>query len=175
MKNLMVLVLLLCCGSVWATPVVWELRNVVFDDGGIATGSFTYDADTNQFSNIEVATSDGITPIFVDSDGETDYYEIFPGESYISGVWAEFNPGRYNFYTQPIPDTESPYTLALRFSGELEDDLSTYSILTGFGESTYDFERGIVSGYVAAVPIPAAVWLFGSGLGLLGWMKRKRA
>ena len=27
----------------------------------------------------------------------------------------------------------------------------------------------------AVVPIPAAVWLFGSGLGLLGWMKRKRA
>ncbi len=27
----------------------------------------------------------------------------------------------------------------------------------------------------AAIPIPAAVWLFGSGLGLLGWMKRKRA
>jgi len=27
----------------------------------------------------------------------------------------------------------------------------------------------------AVIPIPAAVWLFGSGLGLLGWMKRKRA
>jgi hypothetical protein len=26
-----------------------------------------------------------------------------------------------------------------------------------------------------SVPVPAAVWLFGSGLGLLGWMKRKRA
>lgn len=27
---------------------------------------------------------------------------------------------------------------------------------------------------VSAVPVPAAVWLFASGLGVLGWIKRKR-
>jgi hypothetical protein len=33
---------------------------------------------------------------------------------------------------------------------------------------------GAVSIEITAVPVPAAVWLFGSGLGLLGWMRHRR-
>ena len=46
--------------------------------------------------------------------------------------------------------------------GNLNRDLSTYAL-------------AVRSGDVAAVPVPAAVWLFGSGLGLLGWFRRKQS
>jgi hypothetical protein len=40
----------------------------------------------------------------------------------------------------------------------------------GFGGATIEIDNVVVS----AVPIPAAVWLFGSGLGLLGWFRRRQ-
>jgi len=42
-----------------ATPVVWYLSGVTFADGGTASGSFTYDADTNVYSTISVSTTVG--------------------------------------------------------------------------------------------------------------------
>lgn len=42
-----------------AVPVQWTLDNVAFDDGGTASGSFVYDADTQTYSNIQVSTTSG--------------------------------------------------------------------------------------------------------------------
>ena len=44
---------------VFAIPINWAFNNAVFDDGGMATGSFIYDADTNIHSNISITTSAG--------------------------------------------------------------------------------------------------------------------
>lgn len=62
---------------------------------------------------------------------------------------------------------------------------STFSYVTGFTEiipgNAYTIEFGNVSGEVhgvdlAPIPVPAAVWLFGSGLiGLAGIARRKQA
>ena len=41
----------------------------------------------------------------------------------------------------------------------------------GFGCGEYEVHLDDIT--VSAVPIPAAVWLFGSALGLLGWMRQK--
>ena len=45
--------------SAAAAPISWFLDGVTFDDGGTASGSFVYDASTNAFSNIAIATTAG--------------------------------------------------------------------------------------------------------------------
>jgi hypothetical protein len=42
-----------------ATPVVWNLSGVTFEDGGTASGSFSYDADTTTYSAISISTTAG--------------------------------------------------------------------------------------------------------------------
>ncbi len=45
----------------------------------------------------------------------------------------------------------------------------------GSSKANGGFAWAVRSGDVSAVPVPAAVWLFGSALGLLGWIRRKAA
>ena len=42
-----------------AVPISWTLNNVTFDDGGTASGSFLFDADSSTFSSINISTSAG--------------------------------------------------------------------------------------------------------------------
>jgi len=44
-----------------AAPVTWYLQGVTFVDGGTATGSFVYDANTNTYSSINITTTSGAT------------------------------------------------------------------------------------------------------------------
>ena len=55
--------------TTFAGPILWNLAGVAFDDGGTASGSFVYNADTNTFSSIHIITTSG---------------SAFPGATYLN-------------------------------------------------------------------------------------------
>jgi hypothetical protein len=44
-----------------ASPVTWQLSNVVFDDGGTLAGTFIFDAATGAYSTIDLSSTAGTT------------------------------------------------------------------------------------------------------------------
>jgi hypothetical protein len=53
-----------CATGAFAFPVTWTLSGATFSDGGTATGSFVYDADTDTLSNWSVSVAGGNTATF---------------------------------------------------------------------------------------------------------------
>jgi hypothetical protein len=49
----------LACASASASPITWTLQNFNFTDGGTASGSFVFDANLGQYSQINVVTTMG--------------------------------------------------------------------------------------------------------------------
>ena len=79
---------LVCAPGAFAFPVTWTLSGATFNDGGTATGSFVYDADTNTLSNWSVSVAGGNTgtfpPVTYDTTTAGSYYS--PGNATTLGV-----------------------------------------------------------------------------------------
>lgn len=187
MSRLAVALLTLWSGTAVSAPVVWQLQNVVFNDGGTAHGSFVYDADTGIMSDVAITTTNGTIPLpdgaeLDENDNWVPVYSIFPGSNWWSGTYSVSGfdgAHRLSFYLDTVPPAvlEGPYSLAFTLAGEPIDSSQAYTLLGG-GESGYVNEpglyRSVISGQITSVvPIPAAAWLFASGLGMLGWLRAR--
>jgi hypothetical protein len=84
-----------------------------------------------------------------------------------SNSGAELDAGGFN-------TALSPPKWTLTFGTAPGIDTVIYSPLPGCGSCVFEGDWVVTSGPPAIVPVPAAVWLFGSGiLGLIGIAKRK--
>jgi len=57
--GLIAAVLFFSCAGASAGTLTWTISGVTFNDGGTASGTFDYDADTDTFSNIDITTTAG--------------------------------------------------------------------------------------------------------------------
>lgn len=184
MKKLLALVMLFGCGVAQAAPVIWTIEAELAPDFPFSDarrkvyGTFEYDADAREYTNVS---------IFVDKEsGGVNHYQYLVDSS-LNGnpetIYVSNAPGPYGsnptallftvWFSAPLTNDGGVIALnqPTRSGGEA---ICTAYTCVGYGTLyVHAIDHGTVSANV--VPIPAAAWLFGSGLGLLGWLRRRQA
>ena len=174
--------LLLTTSASWAIPVKWELKDVIFNDGVTATGSFYYDADTDTFSGISITVA-GFATAGVYGSLDDDPF-TYMDQDFVGGGNSQLLLYRWDTTTTAPDDCAQTFcrrSLDFNIDGNLTNAGGEHNLIYGIVTPEYvenDFlevaeSHYIVGGSVASVPVPAAAWLFGSALGLLGWLRRK--
>jgi hypothetical protein len=158
--GLIVLLSLPSIASADGVTVKWTLSGVSFDDGGMASGFFDYNALNNAYSAINITTTAG---------------SAFGGATYTS-VNVIFQSTKFGVFLGPTGDLTNTPLLFLMFDSAL-NDLGTPVSLIGIGEGTCDNSKcsantflraigGDLSGTPISTPVPepSAVLLLGLGL-----------
>jgi hypothetical protein len=191
MRSIYIAILIFYASAANAAPVVWTVE-AEFNDGTSISGYFTYDAVTQSYALDDFecwlgGRGSGSQPgcptevVTEHSWGYSDCRE-FAGISCINSPATAGNELTLTAgYSHPLGDIIGSEwgNLYMSFSAELTDAGGVINIQSGrelrFNDTGEQLVlRSIVSGQVSAVPIPAAVWLFGSALAGLGWIRRKQ-
>jgi len=164
--------------------VDWQLNGVTFSDGGIATGDFSFDSSTSLMVSFNISTSGGNT----NNLPPTVYSSSNPNDHGSMSLFAPPYPNdaigmRDVSQSTPLDPLGIDRILMMRFENTLSTPSAYNAIFTGVNQygihpsmECFDCSpyRIITGGYVSAVPIPAAIWLFGSAVVCLGITGRNR-
>lgn len=187
MKTITTIALMLTWNFAVAAPVTWTLNDVTFADGSVATGQFTYDADTGFFTSSDIVVSIGNSSLYlvpedlystagVNNTADTHYFQGSPAVfAYNWGFDTDYFVFVYErlYFDFSSALTNAGGTVALSgnsfFGQQYQDQADCY-----FSYCEWHTEA-LVTGSVSAVPLPAAAWLLGSALGALIFRRKVMA
>jgi hypothetical protein len=167
--------------SAYAVPVRWTIGSYFLDgvavisDGGRVVGGFTYDADSGVYSDFTLRTySTGYAganySIYVPTLDPTTSLTAF--QSTTGGLLGQ--RALYLGFGPTLTNAGGQVALILVNEGVCAE----ISPLTGgvclLTQDHLSQGAGFLTG-AAIIPIPAAAWLFGSALGLIGFARRRTA
>jgi hypothetical protein len=146
-----------------AAALKWTLQGVTFNDGGTATGSFSFDADTNTLSEVDISTflSNGdLLANYVSGAGNAN--------GFLSAITTPFPTFKALFVSFSSPLTNLGGEVALQ-QAPAEIAFANNSLLFR------SISSGSISANAGATPIPTPALLPGLvGLGVSVARKRKQ-
>jgi len=153
----------LLAGPALAGPLTWTLSNVTFDDGGTASGSFTYDADTNTLNNWAITTTGGSTLGGATYDSVSNPYGFtLSNADFFFGANGSLNPYLRLGTTSGLTNAGGTVALLTGFSSYECTNCGAYRLVTGGSVTT------------GSVPEPAAWAMMVAGFGLVGFAARRQ-
>jgi hypothetical protein len=151
-----------------ALPLTWTL-NATFADGGTAVGLFTFNSDTDTFSNWNVSATGGDTSVFFPFDFTPADSSLFFNGDDPSGLTISFASDA--LFPDPIAGQPESLVLAATLASMLSDAGGTISITPGvisgsFSAECFDCDpyRLITTGNVTTTPEPNSFALMAVGI-----------
>ncbi len=193
-------ILAVSAGPASAISLTWQLKDVTFNDGGSATGSFAFDSVTNLVSNWSITVSPWTyhgTDAWADPGNPNDPGYVtsptFIYDSAIAGHEAyKWDEGSFFGYIN-FRDTSQVYPseydvdpdfknynyreLRLAFADALDSPGTvSLNLKSNYGAECWNCapNRLFTGGSVVAVPEPETYAMLLAGLGLMGAVARRR-